>query len=139
MRVGDGEEDADIGILALELAENDRHDDRCRPRRGTQDEVACEVALTGRGYLRDELILESKHPLRAAIQPPARLRRFHAPTRAVEELRAEPLLEGAHLERHRRLRHAEPVRRLGEATALDNRAECGKLARVHKSTLYVSR
>ncbi len=92
-----------------------------------------------RSNLRDELILERKHPLRAAIEPPARLRRFNAPTGAVEELRAEPLLERSHLERHRGLCDAEAVSRLGEAAALDDRAECGKLTRVHKLNLYVRR
>ena len=125
VRVGDGQEHADVGIQALELAEDDRDDDRRRTRGGPQDEVAGEVTLTRRRHLRDELILEREHPLRAAVEPPARLRRLHAPSRAVEELRPEPLLESAHLERHRRLGHAEAVGRLGEATAFDHRAERG--------------
>ncbi len=139
VRVGDREEHADIGVQALELAENDRHDDRRRTRGCTEDEVAGEVALTRRGHVRDELILEREHPLRAAVEPPPRLGRLDAPSRAVEELRPEPLLERAHLQRHRRLGDAESLGRLGEAAALDDRAERGKLARVHKSNLYVTR
>ena len=97
MRVGDREKHTDIGILALKLTENDGNDDRRRTRGGTQDEIPGEVSFTRCGDRRDELILESKHPLRAAIEPPTRLRRFHAPTRTVEKLSPEPLLERAHL------------------------------------------
>ena len=138
VRVRDGQEDADVRVLALELAEHDRNDDRRRPRRRAEHEIAGEVALAGRGHVGDELILEREHALRAAVEPPSRLGRLDAPTRAVEELRAEPLLERAHLQRDGGLRHAEPVGRLREAPPLDDRAERGELTRVHKRTLSVS-
>ena len=83
----------------------------------------------------DELILEREHPLRPAVEPPACLGRLDAPARAVEELRPEPLLERAYLQRDGRLRDAEPVRRLREAAPLDDGAKRGQLTRVHKRSL----
>ena len=112
VRVGDREEDAHAGALALELAEEERDCDGGGAGGGSEHEVAGEVALGGRADVGDDLVLERQHALRAAIQAQARLGRLHSPSRAVEELRAEPLLEGAHLQRDGRLRHTEPLGRL---------------------------
>ncbi len=111
--------------------------DRRRPRRGAEDEIAGERSFARRADLRDELILEREHALRPAVEPPPGLRGLDASARAVEQLRAEALLERADLERHRRLRDAETLGRLREAPPLDDRAERGKLARVHKRMLSV--
>src|SRR5207248_3865698 len=70
-----------------------------------------------------------------AVEQQARLGRLDAPAGAVEEPLPEPLLERANLEAHRRLRDAEPLGRLREAPALDDRAEGRELPRVHKDTL----
>ncbi len=137
VRVRDGEEHAHVRVLTLELPEHDRDRDRSRPGRRAEDEVARELALARRGDLGDELILEREHPLRAAVEPPARLGRLDAAPGAVEELRPEPLLERAHLQRDGRLRHAEALGGLREAPALDDRAERGELTRVHKRILSV--
>ena len=138
VRVGHGEEHAHVRVLALELAEHHRNHDRRRARRRAEHEIAGEGALAGRSDLGDELLLEREHALRAAVEPPSGLGRLDAAPRAVEELCAEPLLERAHLQRHGRLGDAEPVGRLREASALDDRAERGELTRVHKRTLSVS-
>ena len=87
------------------------------------------------GDLVEQLLLEREQALRAAVQPQARLGRLDATSGAVEELRAEPLLERAHLERHGRLRDAETLGRLREAAALDDGDKRGKLTRVHKHIL----
>ena len=76
-----------------------------------------------------------EQPLRAAVEPQTRLRRLDPAAGAVEQLRAEPLLERPHLQRHGRLRDAEPLGRLREALALDDGAERGELARIHKPSL----
>src|ERR687897_766815 len=89
VRVRDGEEDAHAGMLALELAEDDRNGDRRRPSRGAEHQVAGEVALDARSHVRDEVLFEREHPLRGAIGPPARLGRLDAAARTIEELRAE--------------------------------------------------
>src|SRR5207237_908966 len=62
----------------------------------------------------DDLFLESEQPLGRAVELGARLGRLDAAAGAVEELRAEPLLECAHLEADRRPGDAEPRGRPGE-------------------------
>ena len=136
VRVGHGEEDANVRVLALELAEQHRDDDRRRARRRAEHEIAGERRPSlDAADVRHELLLEREQLLRAAVEPPARLGRLDATAGAIEELRPEPLLERAHLQRDGRLRDAEPLGRLREAPALDDGAECGELARVHKRTL----
>ena len=138
VRVGHGQEDAHVRVLALELAEEHRDDDRRRPRRGPEHEIAGEVALRRGGDVRDELILEREQLLRPAVEPPPRFRRLDAAPGAVEELRPETLLQRPHLERDRGLRDPEPVGRLREAPPLDHRTERRQLLRVHKRTLSVN-
>ena len=105
------------------------------PGRGAERERAREVALALRGDVVEHLLLEREQTLRAAVEPRAGLGRLDPAPRAVEELRAETLLERAHLERDRRLGDAELLRRLRERPPLDDRAECRQLARVHKRML----
>ena len=83
----------------------------------------------------EHLLLEREQTLRAPVEPRAGLGRLDPPAGAVEELRAETLLERAHLERDGRLGDAELLRGLGERAPLDDCAECGELARVHKRML----
>ena len=83
---------------ALELAEQERHDDRGRARGGSELELAAELALTLAGELVEQLLLEREQALCAAVEAQAGLGRLDATARAVEELRAEPLLERPHLE-----------------------------------------
>ena len=85
----------------------------------------------------DELLLERQHPLSSSIEPSPGLGRLHPSARAVEQLRSEPLLESSYLQRHRRLGHAEALRRLREAPSLDYRTECRELTRVHKESIRV--
>jgi hypothetical protein len=98
MRVRDREKDPHQRVLTLELAENDGNDDCRRSRRCPQHEVSCEIALARGAHVGDELILEREHPLSAAVEPPSRLGRLDASTRAVEELRAQALLQRSHLQ-----------------------------------------
>ena len=136
VRVGDGQRHVDARVLALELAEQQRDDDRRRPGRGAEDERPAELALHRRRDVGLDLLLEREQLLRAAVEPPACLGRLDAPPGAVEELRPEPLLERAHLERDRRLCDAQPLGRLREAPTIDHGAEGGELARVHISRAY---
>ncbi len=69
------------------------------------------VAQPARDVL-EQLLLEREHPLRAAVEPPPRLRRLDAPPGPVEQLPAESLLERTDLEADRGLRHAELLRGL---------------------------
>src|SRR5256885_8033151 len=78
---------------------------------------------------------EREQSLRTAVEPQARLGRLDPAARAVEQLRAEALLERSHLQADRRLRHPEPLRGLGEAAPLDDDAEGGELTRIHKRIL----
>ena len=98
-----------------------------------------ERALALGGDLVEQLLLELQHALRAAEQPHPGLGRLDAAAGAVEQLRAEALLERPHLERHGRLRDAEPLGGLREAPPFDDRAERGELARVHKRILSQDR
>ena len=133
--VVDFESDADSRVGPLELAEQLGDDDGRRAGRGAERKRSREVALALRGDLVDHLLLEREQPLRAAVEPRAGLGRLDPPPGAVEELRAETLLERAHLERDRRLGDAELLRRLGERAPLDDCAECRELPRVHKRIL----
>ena len=102
---------------------------------GRELELPAELALGLARDLLEDLVFEREQPLRAAVEPQPSLGRLHSAAGAVEELGPEPLLERAHLERDCRLRHAEPLGRLREAASLDDGAEGGELARVHKDSL----
>ncbi len=132
------ERDADGRVRALELAEELRHDDRGGPGRGADREHAREVALRLRDDVGEHLLLEREEPLRAAVQAPSGLGRLDAAPRPVEELGAEPLLERPHLQRDGGLGDPEPLGRLGEGAALDDRAERCELTRIHKRSLSQS-
>ena len=122
-------------MRALELAEEPRHDDRGRAGRRAHRERAGEVSVAFRRHLVEHLLLEREEPLRAAVEARTRLGRLDTTTRAVEKLGAEPLLERAHLERDGRLRDAELLGRLRERAPLDDGAERGQLACIHKRML----
>ena len=98
-------------------------------------QLAGELALAFARELVEQLLLEREQPLSASVEAQTGLGRLDAAARAVEELRAEPLLERPHLQRDRRLGDAEPLGRLREAAALDDGAERRELARVHKHIL----
>ena len=66
------------------------------------------------GEIGDEVALEREEALGSAVEAQPGLGRLDPAAGAVEELRAEPLLEGAHLEPDGRLGHPEPLRCLGE-------------------------
>ena len=121
---------------ALELAQELRDDDGRRAGRGADREQPRDVPDSLRDDLVEHLFLEREKPLCAAVEAHAGLGRLDAPARPVEELRAESLLERPHLEGHGRLGHAEVLRRLRERASLDDGAERGELARIHKRTLY---
>ena len=94
------------------------------------------------GFERDvgeHLLLEREQSLRADVEPHPGLGRLDAPARAVEQLRPEPLLERAHLQADRRLRHAEPLGGLRERAPLDDGAEGCKLTGVHREKRESSR
>jgi hypothetical protein len=84
LRVVHLERDAHGGVASLELAEELRHDDRRGPGRGAERELSAERSLGPGGDLLDEVLLERKQPLRAAVEPLAGLRRLDTPPRAVE-------------------------------------------------------
>ena len=87
LRVRDGQRDLDARMLALELAEEQRDDDRGGAGRGAELELAGQLALALAGDLVEDLPLERQEPLRAAVEPQARLGRLDAAPGAVEQLR----------------------------------------------------
>ena len=131
LRVEDREPDLRPRVRGLELAEERRQDRAARPGRGPDLEPAGERAFRTGGDLLDELLLERKQLLRAAVEEHPCLRRLHTPSRAVEEPLPQPLLEAAYLEADRRLSDSEPLRRLREAAPFDDRAERRELSRIH--------
>ncbi len=122
-------------MLALELAEQERQHDRSGSRRGADRELTAERPARLGSDLVEELLLERQQALGAAVQAPTRLRRLDPSSGAVEQLRAEPLLERSHLQRDGGLRDTQPLGGLREAAALDDRAERGELTGVHKRML----
>src|SRR5581483_7224777 len=137
LRVRHRERDAHVGMPLLELAEHARQDRPARAGGRADLEAAGELALRLLAQLGEELLLLREQPLRAPVQPLARLRRLDAAAGAVEELPPEPLLERADLKAHRRLRDTQLLRRLREAPPLDDGAEGGQLARIHISQAYL--
>ena len=119
----------------LELGEHDRQHRAARARSTRRSRAVRQLALGLVAELGEQLLLQREQPLRAPVEPAARLGRLDAAARAVEELQAEPLLERADLQAHRRLGDAELLRRLREAPPLDDRAERRELTRVHKQSL----
>ena len=119
-------------MRALELAEKERHDDRGGAGGGAELQLTGQLALALARELVQQLLLEGEQPLSATIEAQAGLGRLDLASRTVEELRAEPLLERAHLQRDGRLGDSKPLGGLREAAALDNGAEGRKLTRVHK-------
>ena len=135
LRVVHLERDAEAGVALVELAEQHRHDDRGRPGRGADRELARELAAAVRGDLAEHLLFELQHPLGAAVEAQARLGRLDPPAGAVEQLHPEALLERAHLQRDSGLGDAQALGRLREAPPLDDGAKRRELTRVHKRML----
>ncbi len=129
------ERDANSRVQALELAEQERHDDRRRPGRRADRELAGELALASAAISPSSC--SSSWSSRCAprySRQPASVGSTRRPERS-SSWRPEPLLERAHLQRDGGLRDAEPLGRLREAPPLDDGAERGQLARVHKQIL----
>src|SRR5690349_6683281 len=101
-------------MLALELAEQDGHDRASGPRGGAERELAAQRTVLTRKLV-EKLPLDRKHPLRGPVKPLPGLGRLDAPPRAVEQRRAEPLLERPNLKADCGLRDPEPLSGLGEA------------------------
>ena len=134
VRVGDRQRDADVGVGAGELAEQDRDDRAAGPGRGSELEAAGQRLLFG--HLVEQLLLGREHAVRVPVQPLPRFGRLDAAARAVEEPNAEPLLERRDLEADRRLRHAQALGRLREALLVDDGHESRELPRIHKRSLW---
>jgi hypothetical protein len=135
LRIRDRERDRYLGVLALELAQEHRHDRAPRTGGGADLERPAELAPLARVQLVDQLALEREHALCAAVKSHPGLGRFHASPGAVEQLAPQPLLERADLKAHGRLGDAEPLGCLREALAFHHRAERRQLSRVHKHIL----
>ena len=135
LRVGDREVDRHLGVRLGELAEEHWDDRASRPGRCAQSELTAQRPLGVAGEVLEQLPLLREQPLRATVEAQPRLGRLDAAAGAVEELLPEPVLERADLKAHRRLSDPEPLGGQGKALALDDRAEGGKLAGVHKETL----
>ena len=123
-------------MLARELPEEERHDDRGRARRRANLERPRQLTVLRAGEAGEQLLLGCEHPLRRAVEPLACVGRDDPPARPVEQLLPDAPLERPHLLADRRLGDAEGGRRLGEAPPLDDRAECSKLLRLHNPGLY---
>jgi hypothetical protein len=107
--VGDREVDGHLGVRLRELTQEDRDDRAAGAGRGAHGELAAQRPLRFARDVLEELTLEREQPLRAAIEPVARLCRLDPPPGAVEELLADALLQRADLLAHRGLGDAEPL------------------------------
>src|SRR5215212_3744930 len=135
IRVRDRQGDAQLGVFALELAEQHRNDRATRSGRGAERQLAAQHTIVA-GELVEEVPLEHEHPLRGAVEPLPGFGRLDPAPRPVEQLGSEPLLQRPNLEADRRLGHPEPLGRLGEALPVNHLAEGGELSRVHKNSLW---
>ena len=134
VRIRDRQGDAQLGVPALELAEQHRDDRATRSGRGAERELTAKHALVACELL-EQLPFERKHPLRGPVEALPRLGRLDPAAGAVEQPRPEPLLERANLKADRGLGYPQPLSRLREALAVDYLAEGGKLTCVHKRSL----
>src|SRR5262249_21779040 len=123
------------GMSRLELAKEQRHDDRGRPRRCPDREHTDDVAVGAQLHLVEQLLLELDETLSATIETLTGLGRHDPPAGAVEQLAAEPLFQRPHLERDGWLRDTETLRREREASQLDDGAERCQLPRIHEQSL----
>ena len=135
LRVGDDEPYVDVGVLLLELADEDGDDGAAGAGGGAELERAGDGALFVGGQFLEEVLLGRQEPLCRGVEPLASLGRLHAPPRAVEQLPPEPLLERANLEADGGLGDPEPLSGEREALPVDDGAERGQLTRVHKRSL----
>ena len=112
-----------LGVLLLELAEQEWDDRSPRAGRSTELERAGDRAFVVRVEVLEQMLLGGEHALRGRVETPAGLGRLDAAARPVEQLPAEALLERANLEADGGLGDPEPLGRLGEALPLDHGAE----------------
>ena len=132
LRVEDGQLDLHLRVLPLELAEQVREHDRGGACGGADLEPSADWGVVLTRDVGEQLLLELEHPLCAAVEAEAGLGRRDAAAGAVEQLRAEPLLERPDLQADRRLRDSEARGRLREAATFDDGAEGGELTSIHK-------
>src|SRR6266542_717765 len=104
VRVGDRERDAQFRVRARELPEEEG-DDGAAGLEATGDPLAL-------GQLVEELLLRGQYSLCVAIEALPCLRRLDPAAGAVEQVRAQTLLERPDLQAHSGLRDAEPLGRL---------------------------
>ena len=138
LRVVHLERDANAGMVPLELAEEERDDDRRRPGGRADRELPASSPSLSASISPSSC--SSSWSMRCAprySRRPASVGSTRRPERSTQ-LGAEPLLERAHLQRHGGLRDPEPLRRLREAPQLDDRAEGCQLACIHKRILSVA-
>ena len=93
---------------------------------------------SGEAELREQLLLEREQALRAVVEAGAGVGGDDATARAVQKLRAEPLLERPHLLADGGLRDAERCaarEKLSRSTTAQNAASC----RVSITTAYSTR
>src|SRR5581483_9605827 len=92
LRVRYGEGNVERGVRALKLAQEERQHDRRGTGRGADLERPLQRTL-GPAQLLEQLLLEREQALRAPVEAQSGLGRLDPAARAVEQLRAEPLLE----------------------------------------------
>jgi len=108
--VGDAEVHRDAGLLALERAHQHRQEVEARRRARADDEGAPRAARqVGDGLLR--AVQRRQHPERVILQDPPRLGQRHRAPAPLEEARAEPALELAHVLGQRRLTQVDALGR----------------------------
>ena len=135
--VGGEQRDADVGIEVEELADPRRQPVDADAGRGGDLQLAVRP-LAAVGQLGARRFQLHEHFMRGAEEQLALLGEDQAARMAVEQRDPELLLERADLPRHRRLRQAELLARMGEAAGLGGGVEDLELVPIHGCSLSLA-
>ena len=139
LRVVHLERDAEVGVALWNSQSSTGTTTAAGPVEAPIESSPVRAPRTVRGDLAEHLLLELQQALGAAVQAQSRLGRLHPPARAIEQLRPRRFSSARTCNETAGCVTPEPFSGLREAPPLDDGAERGELARVHKRSLSQDR
>ena len=123
--------DLHLGVGLLEAPQQPRQQQLSRPRGRAHHQRAGHV-VRQLADLALQVVLKRQDAAGVAIHHAPGVGERHASAAAVEQAVAEPLLEGADLERHGGLGHTEFLRGMREGALVHDRAQREEVAQIHR-------